>query len=1179
MSDAPNRKFLDRLTYILPAVIALSLSMYLFLHLARQESARLYPLLQLQKVESQGEFVRQTMERFFKAGVALRDFAGFEVLTEQQLDLDPILQEIAVTDLDGQVLFRNGRFEDGVSRGYADTQSLGATGEGTLFSVSEDQGAYRVTLPLHNKFEQVGTLVLSASKGRILEQAQAKFASTLIYFAGLLLLFVVVVYLSRSWIGEHTKARMGVTLVLYLSTLVGAAYIVNQGLMELYAEGVLARNEAVSLTLAERFQSAMDLGLELEDFAELDRDLSFLESQQGDIDYIAMVAGNTVRLHSDPSRIGEPPQRLLTHHEARTALKRADGTNFGEIVVGVPLKKIRDRYRSIVGQYAAILSIIVLFSALFFVLVDYYLIIGFRTLKVPAVFVLSLSFVLLYYVGLGEAFRSYPKLELEKLAAQGETVRQAMEGFLKAGVPLRQYVGFNTLTQPILTADKEIKGIQVYDNQGGLVFSNSNPFEGSDQPRILAESAETQFTAVEGDGAGEGQTFLESSGYYRVSLSLSNKFEKVGDLVLTLPNTVINARVNAGFRSLAIWLGVVIALFAATLFVVDRFFTMGRRGFLNISYGIAFLLASGLVVGTLVSLYTYGIEGKTRALSISLAKRLESATALGLPLETFSGIDGTFSDYKDRNPELSVIALSRNGVYDIHLDPERKGESQQVQDDTFEFGSSLAGVGDEVLALTVGIPKRIVYARLWRSIKNFLVLFIATGLLASLFLNLISTLNKAKEMDAAETKTDEESRHEIELVLIKILYFIVVFVEGLFASFLPLYLQEMTEASGFDAGKASLLFTAFFAAFAASLIPSGNYAEKKGVKFLMVLGMLLTTISAYLITLFSDFYALMLLRILAGIGQGMVFIGVQSFILHITSKGKTTQGTSIIVYGYNTGMISGTAIGALLVTYMGPGLVFKLGAMIGLFSVAFIFFLIPDVRKPDRGEAQAGSRMDALRAYFAKLGVLFRDFQFIKTIFLVGLTTKGTLTGIIIYALPLVMARQGYPQDDIGQVLMFYAAGVLFTNVYVPRLADKMGNTSKILLWGALGSGLGLICVGLIDWSVINSGIPFLRTAVLITGVFILGIAHGFIHAPIVTHIAYTEAAGVLGKATTTSIYRFLERIGHVLGPIIIGYLLVLRSYGADTFSLVGAVLAVFGLIFFILRLPTRRVQAQATGG
>lgn len=1172
MKESTHSKIVEHLTQLGPALLALFLSMWFFLAVGRDDASRNYPILQLERMANQGKLIKSSMEGFLSAGVPLSQYAGFSVMAERQLAQDPLIENIQVVDLNDQVLFstedQHAQWERH-EKATAMVDNVNGKRE-VSYTLSGDDAFYQVRLPLNNKFETVGSVILLTSKGKVLAPMEDIFNKMSFACVVLILIYTLLLY----WVREVLmKRQKWVLLICYLPFLVASSSLVTWGVESLYTHGVHQRMNGLSQTVASRLHNALSIGLALDDFSGLDNELAAVRKADANIEQILCVRGNEIVLAADTAFIGKP----FTSAARRGGLLTDVGAESGlQVAVSMPDSRTSLGFKLKVQELFLPMLLATIISCLILFLVDHYLAIGFRTLKAPATFVLSLAFVLLFYVGLGEAYRGYPKLQLEKLSAQGDSIKLAMEGFLKAGVPLRQFGGFKTLANPLLSADNSISQIQVYDANGDLVFVEKGRLLVDQDGAIKQEDVYIPLDLEE--QASKDHQFFESKGSYRTTIALNNKFEKVGTLVLTVHRSVIIEKIDMAFVRVAWWMLALILLFVSMLFAGDKLLKKPYANLPHVCYGVVFLCAASLVIFTLTGLYTQGIQAKTKALSGSLGKRLEAATTLGLPLSDFVGIEETFNDYKSRNPELSAIALTEGELIRVHTDAGQLNQNYLPEPASFTHSTALSAPGDaadSAFTISVSIPRKEVRNRLLRAIKNFLVLFVATALLAALFLNLISILGRQKGL--YEANDSDASAGDLELVLVKILFFMVVFVEGLFASFLPLYLQDIAAAGVQDPGSASLLFTAYFAAFALSLIPSGNYAERHGVKLLMIWGVLITAISAYGMTLVTDFYLVMLLRILAGISQGMIFIGVQAFVLQVTSRGKTTQGTSVIVYGYNTGMISGTAIGALLVLYMGSFAVFKIGASISLFIFAFILFLIPEVGTKKKVERDK-SRLTALIDWFKMLSVLLRDISFIKTIVLIGLTTKATMTGIVVYALPLIMARIGYPQDDIGQALMFYAAGVLLTNIYIPKLADRMGNTAMILFLGSIGSGIGLVMMGLI-------GMPFLaggglaKTLMLISGIFILGIAHGFIHAPIVTHIAYTRAASALGKSTTTSIYRFLERIGHVIGPMVVGHMLIVSDYSTMTFSYIGAALAVFGLLFLLLRLPGTPMGKPAVSG
>src|SRR5690349_22616647 len=88
---------------------------------------------------------------------------------------------------------------------------------------------------------------------------------------------------------------------------------------------------------------------------------------------------------------------------------------------------------------------------------------------VTMLIVTGLSLFVLLYVATGEAKRGYEGMHLGKVSAQGRLVRNSIERYLREELPLQQYVGFTTLTAPIVEAE-EVDAIAVYDHLGRRLF-------------------------------------------------------------------------------------------------------------------------------------------------------------------------------------------------------------------------------------------------------------------------------------------------------------------------------------------------------------------------------------------------------------------------------------------------------------------------------------------------------------------------------------------------------------------------------------------------------------------------------------------------------------------------------------------------------------------------------------
>src|SRR5262245_55028919 len=93
-----------------------------------------------------------------------------------------------------------------------------------------------------------------------------------------------------------------------------------------------------------------------------------------------------------------------------------------------------------------------------------------RVVHAATMFVVTmLSVLLLLYVSYGDAKRTSEQLHIEKGTVNGLVIQTAVENYLREGLPLKQYVGFNTLAAPILEGE-DLDAMTIYDQKGRQVF-------------------------------------------------------------------------------------------------------------------------------------------------------------------------------------------------------------------------------------------------------------------------------------------------------------------------------------------------------------------------------------------------------------------------------------------------------------------------------------------------------------------------------------------------------------------------------------------------------------------------------------------------------------------------------------------------------------------------------------
>lgn len=759
--------------------------------------------------------------------------------------------------------------------------------------------------------------------------------------------------------------------------------------------------------------------------------------------------------------------------------------------------------------------------------------------------VAALSLLLLGYIGYSEAGRIYPRFLTQKLAAQAELVRSAMDTYLQAGLPLKQFVGFTTLAEPILASDTGIASLTVHDRLGRAVFVAGDP------AITLLEAVEEGNREVRQD-----ETFIQ------VALPLKSRFEVVGTVAITMRRDAVAAKLDAAFEPLA-WLGGGLALgFAIAAAGLGR-----RPPWVSAAYAVTFLAMASAVVTTLVSIYADGAQSKAQALANSLGQRVGTLLEHGLTIDDVEGLDRTFGDYRRLNPDIVATGLIVGERTRIHTDPAREGRPWASGSGTYDYVVTLRE--EPALRVAVALPADVVYRQVARAVKNFTALFLASALLAGLFLQLATG---ARQAGTAPSTAAPAGGNDRVMRLVAPVFFLAVFVEHLMYPFLPRLLQGVAAEAGLSAGFASALFMTYFLFFALSLIPCGHLAERFGPKPVVLVGTLSIVCGLALLACADGLWAVLGARAAAGIGQGAVFIGAQSYLLASAAPGRKTQAAAMIVSGFQGGMIAGAAIGSLMVVYVGPSGIFLAGAAIAAGVLAYAAFLLPSLLPSLAG---APKRADGL---WRVLGGLWRDIgraasdpDFLKTMLTVGIPSKAVLTGVIVFALPLLLGQRHFDQEDIGQVIMLYGIGVLLASAVVARLVDRTGGTTPVLFGGSLLAAGGLAAIGLFGLT----GAGYLQLAVLLVATLMVGLAHGCINAPVITHVAESELARRIGGPQATATYRFLERLGHVGGPMLAGQLMLIAGQAPIVLVWIAAGLAGCALLFLLpVRQPPREAAA-----
>lgn len=724
-----------------------------------------------------------------------------------------------------------------------------------------------------------------------------------------------------------------------------------------------------------------------------------------------------------------------------------------------------------------------------------------------------LSLGLLVYVGWGEAKRGWPRFAAEKAAAEAEVLAAALGPHLRAGLPLTTFPGFAQIAAPIVAAEPALAGIVLRGADGLALFAAGE--EGPDRAKTPAAGP-------------AGWAEAETASRLSVFLPLAGRFGPAGALEFRLDRDALAERAARPLPALA---GLAGALCLGFLLFALREHRSPR---LFAAFAAAFLIVAGAVTASLAMLYAEGAEARARAISETLAGRVGPLFAFGLDLSDVSGLDALLSDYAGANRDVAAVALIVGGLVVAHSNPAAVGRPWRAPAGALEYRSALPGGAAET---AVALPASVVWRAVARSVRNFAALLIASGLVAA------TAFGLARRAEAGAT-----SPEDARLASLKPVFFLAIFADFLTAGFLPQLAGARAAEAGVEGG-ASLVFSAYFAAFLIALLPATAFAGRAGPRAVTTFGAGLAAAAAAIPALWPDYAALVSARSLAGFGQGFMLIGVQTALL-AAPKGGRTRAAAVIVLGFNGGMISGAAIGSLLVSDLGYEGVFLISAVAALLAAVLARGI-----GAERAERRPGPRLRDLPRAFGSAG-------FLGAFLLIGGPAKAALTGVIVFAAPLHLSARGWAAEEIGQILMLYAVGVLLATGPAARFADRTGRAGALMLVGGVGAAAGVALIGAPALGFGDS--EPLATALALAGIFLTGLAHGCVNAPVVAYVAASGAARRLGAPEATALYRIVERAGHVAGPGLAAAALAAAGGGA-AFLWIGAGLFALTLAFAAL--------------
>ena len=401
---------------------------------------------------------------------------------------------------------------------------------------------------------------------------------------------------------------------------------------------------------------------------------------------------------------------------------------------------------------------------------------------------------------------------------------------------------------------------------------------------------------------------------------------------------------------------------------------------------------------------------------------------------------------------------------------------------------------------------------------------------------------------------------------IRVPLFLFIFAEELSRSFLPLFVARFSPTDAFvsDELLIGLPITLFMLVVAMVTPIGGTITDRIGARRVFLVGITFAVVG-YIGTAFVwGYYDLLLWRVITGAGYGLLYIAAQVWVTNHTAKENRAQGMAVFATAIFVGAICGPPIGSIVADRIGFEATFLISAVVSVISGLIVYQVMNDGDKSEHRTPHTGLGAREWRTLLA-------DRRFLSVTVFAAVPAKLVLTGFLFYIVPLYLSDLGHRQASIGWVVMLYGIATVSCTSLAARYADHTNGYSIMVLVGGALPGIG--CALALFQDSMGGG-----SIAVVIAVFALGLGHALAltsQLSIAQGVAeqYTDS---MGPASVIAAFRFVERAGLVLGPLVAGVLVAAFDYQGAMVG-IGIIILVSITIYGLLtRLPTPEARDLA---
>ncbi|MFW5730707.1 MAG: MFS transporter [Desulfonatronovibrionaceae bacterium] len=708
-----------------------------------------------------------------------------------------------------------------------------------------------------------------------------------------------------------------------------------------------------------------------------------------------------------------------------------------------------------------------------------------------------------------------------------------LEAGFKFGKSLENMLGIQGLMEDYAQKYTDLKNIEIYSSDENLLYSLSPPSRNfSSALDIQGKTIKVPDPVTKAKETADSYIIIQPLFGSEQTWMGSTSDSLKGYTVFSFEKHEISAGIVNFWKQRAL-IGLAILICASIVMIALLYrlhstskYQMRRNVFIRVLGTI--ILGQVAFAGINVYLYyqdhIQGVREKIGAQLNLLGTDMETILSKGISLERITGMDDFLTELLEVNSEVDSLAIfdQKNNML-----ASASGKDEPARDAlNFEDGNNELILSTPLSGDQPGVKAGYIKARLDRSalmdiIWELILDAVTVALIAYLFIIeqiyfFMSRIGRSRTQDSSD-QTEEEQLDR--LMLARFGAFVFLFAFALPISFVPLQMKELySPMLGLprDVVLGLPISLEMLCALAASLA-AGFLSDRKDWRAPFAAGILLTATGFAFCALAATGIQFILARGLCGLGYGLSWMALQSFLFSYSSPSTRARGSSHFVAGIFSGHICGTALGAIIADRVGYPPVFVTGFFITLASLIFFFLFMRRLKGGRTASATADLRPRAVLSYLM-------DRNAAALMFLSIIPFSICQVGLLFFATPLYLNQLGIAQSDIGRVLMIYGLSVVYLAPQVSRIVDRYDYKKKFIAAGGLLGGLGLSLL-FFDQSIIT----------IIAAIFLLGLGSSIGTSAQTAFALKLRATNILGQGTAMAIQRAADKLGQMLGPLALG--------------------------------------------